>query len=92
MFLASAKEFGFNISGWAYPDGYNAEGTCFDLFTTDASSRTGFMSMANISSIWWLRSACSNYTSNFCIMLANGYYSSSTADHAYAVVPAFVIG
>ena len=92
MFLASAKEVGFNVSTWTYPDGYNAEGTCFDLFTTDASSRTGFMSTANISSLWWLRSAYSYYAGDFFSVYTDGYNSYSIANNTRVVVPAFVIG
>ena len=91
MFLASAKEVGFNVSGWTYPDGCNAEGTCFDLFTTDNSSRTGFMSTANISSSWWLRSAGSYDTRGFYYVLTTGDYSDLNALYANVVVPAFVI-
>ena len=92
MFLASAKEVGFNVSGWTNPNGYVAEGECFDLFTTDNSSRTGFMSTANISSYWWLRSAGSyraNYFYGVSTSGVNDYYYANTAS---AVVPAFVIG
>jgi hypothetical protein len=92
IFLASAKEVGLNVSEWPYSDGYMAEGTCFDLFTTDNSSRKEFMSTTSISYYWWLRSARSNSTHSFCIVVTTGYYSSNTADYSYEVVPAFVIG
>ena len=92
MFLASLKEVGFNLSELRYPDGYNAEGTCFDLFTTDDSSRAGFMSTANISYYWWLRSAISTSTSNFYTVLTTGINYGNPAHSAIAVVPAFVIG
>ena len=92
MFLVSAKEVGFNVSEWICPDGYNEEGTCFDLFTTDDSSRLGFISTANISSNWWLRSTWSrgSYDFHSVSKLGTANYSSSSA--TYVVVPAFVIG
>ena len=92
MFLASAKEVGCNVSGWIYPDGYNAEGTCFDLFTTDMASRTGFMSTANISSDWWLRSAYSDRTAYFYTVRNGGGSDWFAANSTRVVVPAFVIG
>ena len=88
LFLASSKEVGFNLSGYQYA----AEGTCFDLFTTDNSSRTGFMSTANISSSWWLRSAYSTYASFFCSVSTTVSSTADIANYANAVVPAFVIG
>ena len=92
MFLASAKEVGFNVSGWTNPNGYVAEGECFDLFTTDDASRTGFMNTANISSDWWLRSARSVYTTTFYTVAADGSDNINLATASWAVVPAFVIG
>ena len=88
MFLASSNEVGFSIAGYQYA----AEGTCFDLFTYDASSRTGFISTANISSSWWLRSAYSTNTSAFCSVSTGGSNYGYHATSTYAVVPAFVIG
>ena len=92
MFLASAKEVGFNVSEWTYPDGYNAEGTCFDLFTNDNSSRAGFMSTAKISGFWWLRSAYSDGTSYFCYVFTHGGNNYGNTYSTRVVVPAFVIG
>ena len=88
LFLASSKEVGFNLSGYQYA----AEGTCFDLFTTDASSRTGFMSTANISSTWWLRSAYSDSAGSFYLVATVGDDNYTGASITYAIVPAFVIG
>ena len=92
MFLASAKEVGFNVSGWTNPNGYVAEGECFDLFTTDRSSRTGFMSTANISPYWWLRSAYSYTTDCFYIVYTDGSIAGCKVYYTSAVVPTFVIG
>ena len=94
MFLASYKEVGFTseLTG-KYATGYNAEGTCFDLFTSDNASRTGFMSTANISSNWWLRSAYSRKTDRFYNVYADGNISTNGyATNTYLVVPTFVIG
>lgn len=88
MFLASSKEVGFVLSGYKYA----AEGTCFDLFTNDNSSRTGFMSTANISDIWWLRSASSGSTDGFYGVYTSGHFNFDNAPSADVVVPAFVIG
>jgi hypothetical protein len=87
MFLASAKEVGITFSRYQY----DAEGTCFDLFTTDNSSRTGFMSTANIS-YFWLRSAMSYYTYAFCRVNPSGNGSNPDATYTCTIVPAFVIG
>jgi hypothetical protein len=92
IFLASAKEIGCDVSGWNFPDGYMAEGICFDLFTTSDSSRIGFMSTANVSSIWWLRSANADYYGYFQSIVANSHWSYNKATTACVVVPAFVIG
>ena len=88
LFLASTREVGFNLSGYQY----TAEGICFDLFTTDNSSRKGFVGTANISSYWWLRSAYSSNTRAFCSVGTNGFFNSYAADITHVVVPAFVIG
>jgi hypothetical protein len=92
MFLASVREVGFDVSGWTKPDGYMAEGTCFDLFTTADSSRTGFMSKANISSYWWLRSANTAYDQTFWAVYTSGVSTISGSQGECVVVPAFVIG
>jgi hypothetical protein len=92
LFLSSAKEVGFNTSGWS-SNRYDAEGTCFDLFTTDDSSRTGFMSTAHMSSsVWWLRSAGSYSYNSFSVVNTNGLYDAYRAKMSSVVVPAFVIG
>ena len=92
MFLASYKEVGFtsNLTG-KYATGYNAEGTCFDLFTSEDSSRKGFANTANISSYWWLRSTYAGGVSNFhCVV--NGFDTQNAANYSYIIVPVFVIG
>ena len=89
LFLASYKEVGYTVSG-----GYQfaAEGTCFDLFTSDNSSRKGFMSTANISSAWWLRSAFSYSAYSFYFVSPTGNNNGNSANMTRVVVPAFVIG
>jgi hypothetical protein len=84
LFLASSKEVGFALSDYQY----DAEGTCFDLFTTDNSSRTGFMRKT----AWWLRSAYSNTNNYFHFVNASGYCDGNLSYGTYTVVPAFVIG
>ena len=93
MFLASAKEIGFTKSGLPgiSTEGYNEEGTCFDLFTSDNSSRTAFMSVINISSSLWLRSAHSTNTYYFYGVDTDGNAANLSADSTRVVVPAFVI-
>ena len=96
MFLASAKEVGYKVSGRTNPNGYVAEGECFDLFNSNNSSRKGFMNTVNISSNWWLRSAYSYNTYSFEGVNTSGGTANISANadgqHSYAVVPAFVIG
>ena len=93
LFLASYKEVGLTSSlTGTYADGYNAEGTCFDLFTDDNSSRTAFMSTANISDGWWLRSAYSTNTTYFYSVDKDGNSDIVKARNTSAVVPVFVIG
>ena len=93
MFLASYKEVGLTINlSDTYSDGYNAEGTCFDLFTSYDSSRTGFMSKANISDSWWLRSAYPYGPGMFSSLHTSGTDGSSSAKNTFVVVPVFVIG
>jgi hypothetical protein len=93
MFLASHKEVGFrnNLFG-TYGPVYNAEGTCFDLFTTDNSSRAAFASTANMSSVWWLRTADHSYSSFFYEISPNGSCGSVYPSYTFVVVPVFVIG
>ena len=91
MFLASAKEVGINASALINPKGYVAEGECFDLFTDD-SSRTEFMSTANISIRWWLRSAVSSENNYFLYIDTDGHQIVEHATGSLAVMPAFVIG
>ena len=88
LFLASSKEVGYSFSDYQYA----YEGPCFDLFTTDDSSRRGFISTANISSGWWLRSAPSAYTYAFFYVPTGGYNRGDGAAYIYGVVPTFVIG
>ena len=93
MFLASYKEVGFtNSLTGTYAAGYNAEGICFDLFTADNTSRTKFMSTANISSTWWLRSAFSVFGTNFYNVITTGSGGNLGVDGVRIVVPVFVIG
>ena len=93
MFLASYKEVGLtDMLTDTYGDSYNAEGTCFDLFTSYDSSRTGFMSTANISDSWWLRSAYSYAPGAFSSIHTSGRDGCSSAKNTFVVVPVFVIG
>ena len=94
MFLASYREVGYTsrLNSTMYGPGLSAEGKCFDLFTDDNSSRTTFMSMANISDRWWVRSAFAGSTTYFCNVYKFGSCDNFFADSTYVIVPAFVIG
>jgi hypothetical protein len=62
------------------------------LFTAEDFSRTGFMSKANISDSWWLRSASSDLD-YFCFYVyTSGIAALSGSQGECVVVPTFVIG
>ena len=91
MFLASSKEVGFNFSRYQYA----AEGSIFDYFSAGTDTvRANFArsNVANISSNWWLRSACSALDETFYFVATNGNYGLNNANTSYVVVAAFVIG
>ena len=91
MFLASSKEVGITFSGYQYA----AEGSVFDYFSAGTStvlSKFASSNVANISSVWWLRSATSNGNANFYSVNTGGGNNSNNAYNTCVVVPAFVIG
>ena len=93
MFIASAKEVGFNIDQLNKPDAYKNEGSKFDYFVEgrDLSAVNKRMAICSYSA-WWVRSANSNYNDTFCFVYENGSYDTYDSYDSCAVIACFVVG